>query len=58
MYVNVMWFRDIERVNKMHYTTIINLVKQLGKLLPDCYDLEETPEIGELDEPIPLIICD
>ena len=53
-----MWFRDIERVNKMHYTTIINLVKQLGKLLPDCYDLEETPEIGELDEPIPLIICD
>ena len=46
MYVNFMWFRGIERVKKMHQTTIINLVKQVGKLLPDCYALEETPEIG------------
>ena len=50
MYVNFMWFRGIERVKKMHQTTIINLVKQVGKLLPDCYALEETPAIGELDE--------
>jgi len=31
-------------------TTIINWVKEAGKLLPDCYDPETNPEVGELDE--------
>lgn len=50
MYVNGTGFRAIERVKKVHHTTIINWVKQVGKLLPDCYDPETTPEVGELDE--------
>jgi hypothetical protein len=32
------------------YTTIINWVKQVGKLLPSAYDSEIIPEVGELDE--------
>jgi len=31
-------------------TTVINWVKQTGELLPDAYDPEETPQVGELDE--------
>ena len=31
-------------------TTVINWVKQVGKLLPDVYDPEVIPEVGELDE--------
>ncbi len=34
--------RGIERVKKLHHTTIINWVKQVGKLLPDCYDPQTT----------------
>ena len=33
----------------MHHTTIINGVKKAGKLLPDFYDAETTPQVGELD---------
>ena len=29
---------------------VINWVKQVGELLPDAYDPETTPEVGELDE--------
>jgi len=43
-------FRAIERVKNVHYTTIINWIKQVGKLLPDYYDAETTPQVGELDE--------
>lgn len=50
MYVNGMGFRGIERVTKIHHTTIINWVKQAGELLPDAYEPEETPQVGELDE--------
>jgi len=25
-------------------------VKQVGKLLPDTYDAEDTPQVGEVDE--------
>ncbi len=45
MYVNGMGFRDIERVKKVHHTTIINWVKQVGKLLPDC-DEPQTTRLG------------
>ena len=34
----------------MHHTTIINWVKQVGQLLPDYYDPETIPDVGELDE--------
>jgi hypothetical protein len=45
-----MGFRAIERVKNVHHTTIINWLKQLGKLLPNVYDAETNPEVGELDE--------
>jgi len=50
MYVNGMGFRGIERVKGVHHTTIITWVKQIGELLPDAYDPEVPPEVGELDE--------
>jgi transposase-like protein len=50
MYVNGMGFRGIERMKRRHHTTIINWVKQAGRLLPG-YDAPETiPHVGELDE--------
>jgi len=50
MYVNGLGFRAIGRVKNVHHTTIINWVKQVGKLLPDFYEAEITPQVGELDE--------
>jgi transposase-like protein len=50
MYVNGMGFRAIERVKNVHHTTIINWVKQVGKLLPEFYHPETNPQVGELDE--------
>jgi transposase-like protein len=50
MYVNGMGLRAIERVKGVHHTTVMNWVKQVGKLLPDVYDPEVIPEVGELDE--------
>ena len=50
MYVNGMGFRGIERVKDVHHTTVITWVKQIGELLPDAYDPEVPPEVGELDE--------
>ena len=50
MYVNGMGFRGIERVTKVHHTTVINWVKRVGERLPDAYDPEEIPQVGELDE--------
>ena len=41
--------RAIEKVKNVHHTTI-NWVKQVGKLLPDFYHPETTPQVGELDE--------
>ena len=45
-----MGFRAIERVKGIHHTTIINWVKQVGELLPNAYNPETIPEVGELDE--------
>ena len=60
MYVNGMGFRGIERIKGVqtladsltlrYHTTLITWVKLVGKLLPDAYDLETIPEVGELDE--------
>ena len=45
-----MEFRGIERVTRVYHTTVINWVKQVGELLPNAYDPETIPEVGELDE--------
>ena len=50
MYVNGMGFRAIERVKGVHHTTVITWVKQVGELLPDAYEPEHIPQVGELDE--------
>lgn len=50
MYVNGMGFRGIERVKGVHHTTVITWLKQVGQMLPDAYDPETIPEVGELDE--------
>ena len=50
MSVNGMGFRGIERVTDIHHTTVLNWVKQVGEHLPDTYDPEAIPEVGELDE--------
>jgi transposase-like protein len=50
MYVNGMGFRAIERVKGVHHTTVINWVKQVGVMLPDAYNPEQIPKVGELDE--------
>jgi transposase-like protein len=50
MYVNAMRFRSIERVKKVHHTTVIYGVKQLGEHLPDVPENSKIPEVGELDE--------
>ena len=50
MYVNGMGFRAIERVKGVHHTTIITWVKQVGELLPNSYDPETIPQVGELNE--------
>jgi hypothetical protein len=49
MYVNGMGLRAIARVKGIHHTTMINWVKQVGELLPDAYNPETIPEVGELD---------
>jgi transposase-like protein len=50
MYVNGMGFRAIERVKEVNHTTIMGWVKKVGELLPDSYEGESIPEVGELDE--------
>ncbi len=36
-------------VKGVHHTTVITWVKQVGILIPDAYDPDRTPEVGELD---------
>jgi len=43
----VLGFRAIERVKGVHHTTVINWVKQVGENLPDVYDPETIPQVGE-----------
>jgi transposase-like protein len=50
MYVNGMGFRSIERVMRVHNTTVIDWVKQVGENLLDYYNLDYILEVGELDE--------
>ncbi len=50
MYVNGSGFRAIQRVKKVHHTTVINWVKELGKTLPDSPECTEIPEIAQVDE--------
>ena len=45
-----MGLRGISRVKKVHYTTILNSIKQVGKLLPRSYSPQETPQVAELEE--------
>ncbi len=47
MDVNGMGFRAIERVKGVHHTTLITWVRPMGELLPDAYDPQTTPEVGE-----------
>lgn len=50
MYVNGMGFRAIERVKKVHHTTVIKWVKLVNKTLPDAPEHNEIPLVTELDE--------
>jgi transposase-like protein len=50
MYVNGMGFRAIERIKNVHHTTIINWVKQSGKLLSNFCEPEFSPQVAKLDE--------
>ena len=50
MYVNGMGFRAIARVKSVSHVTVMNWVKQVGELLPNAYEAETIPQVGELDE--------
>jgi len=50
MYVNGMGLRAIGRVKGVSHVAIMNWVKQVGELLPDAYEPETIPQVGELDE--------
>ena len=50
MYVNGMGLRAIGRVKGIHHVTIMNWVRAVGELLPNAYDPETIPQVGELDE--------
>ena len=50
IHINQLGFRAIERVKNVHPTTIINGVKQVGKLLPNFWHSEITPQVEELHE--------
>lgn len=50
MYVNGLGFRAIERVIGVAHTTVIGWLQQVGVNLPDAYDPEAIPQVGELDE--------
>ena len=50
MYVNGSGFRAIERVKKVHHTTVINWVKEVGNTLPATPEYDEIPEITQVDQ--------
>jgi hypothetical protein len=43
-------FRAIQRVKKVHHTTVINWVRELGNTLPNSPEYNEIPEITQVDE--------
>ena len=50
MYLNGMGVRGIERVTDIHHTEVIGWVKQAGLNLKDVPEVDEEPEITDLDE--------
>ena len=50
MYVNGMGIQGIARVADLSHTVIMNWIKQAASSLPDVYDPEDIPQVGELDE--------
>ncbi|MBD2104109.1 IS1 family transposase [Leptolyngbya sp. FACHB-261] len=50
MYVSGSGFRAIERGKGVDHTTVIHWVKQVATRLPDVYDPDTGPQVGELDE--------
>ncbi len=50
MYLNGMGLRGIERVTDIHHTTVMGWVKEAGLNLPDVPEVDEEPEITDLDE--------
>ncbi|NES79582.1 MAG: hypothetical protein F6K08_07885 [Okeania sp. SIO1H6] len=50
MYVNGTKTHAIERITGVSRTTIMDGVKLVGILLPDAYEAETIPEIGELEQ--------
>ena len=50
MYVNGMGIRGIARVTGITHPTIINWIKHTRERLPDAYDPDQLPQVGELDE--------
>lgn len=43
-------FRALNASHHVHHTTVITWVKAVGNLLPDAYEPNTTPTVGELDE--------
>jgi hypothetical protein len=52
---NCTGFRGLEQVTGVYQTTVIYWVKQVGQRLPDAYDPEGVPQVGELDELEPFV---
>ena len=50
MYCNGMGFRAIERCTGIGHNTVIGWVKATGAKLPETEEIEDVPEVGELDE--------
>ena len=50
MDVNGIGLRGIERVTGVHHTTVITWIKTVGETLPNAYDPDSIPQVGELDE--------
>ncbi|MEH2410988.1 IS1 family transposase [Nostoc sp.] len=50
MYVNGLGFRAIERVKKVHHTTVINWVREVGSAITYTSSRSEIPEVTEVDE--------
>ena len=50
MYCNGMGFRAIERCTGISHNTVIGWVKETGAKLPETEEIEEVPDVGELDE--------
>jgi hypothetical protein len=49
--MSMVWvFEQLRGLPDLHHTSIINWVKQVGELLPDAYEPDTIPLVGELDE--------